>query len=812
MHTFWQDFRFSLRQLRKSPSFTLTAIASLALGIGATSAVFSVVYGVLMNPYPYKNADRMVHLVLEQKSGGEYWFGLTGPQIEQLRKAQCVDSVAATDEWNLFTTDADVPDDVSATYFTMNAFQHFGTPALLGRTFAPSDAPEGQEPPQLAVLGYRFWERHYGAAADVVGRTIQLSHKGYAIIGVMGPRFTWNDADIYIPLKLSADPARNYSPLTRLKPGISHQAADGELQPLFEQFAKETPKHFPETGFRSKVQGFNDAFIKRLGRTLWLLLAAVSMLLVIGCANVSILLLARGTARQHELAVRSAIGGSRFRLVQQLLTESLVLSIAGALLGVAIAYESVSRIVAWLPENSFPHEAAIRMNLPVLLFCVALALLTGVLFGIGPALQFSRPGLAQVMQSGARKLTAGVRGRRTHGMLVAGQIALTLLLLTIAGGSTAAFMRLMHANLGYDPHNVMSVGVPVHENTLPTWEARAAYFEQLRSRLAAMPEVESAGISTNATPPNNGWEVRFETHGKPPAEDQKIRVNLVSPEYFSLLHIPLKQGRMFDHAETMRAAHLALINETMARLYWPNGNALDQQVRVPELKGEPPFMLAVQGSDDWMRIVGVVADARDDGLSKPVKPAIFLPYTTAMRMGTQVLVRAHVPPLTILHSVREQIKAVNPDQQAYKDIRDLDHWITTQPEWAQERLMATLFGAFSFLALALAAIGLYSVVSYSVAQRTNEFGIRMALGAERKDVLRLVFESVAVTVGGGLIVGIAASLALNKLLSAWTEAGVRDPLILAGMALVLLFVSALACFLPARRASSVDPIQALRYE
>jgi len=250
----------------------------------------------------------------------------------------------------------------------------------------------------------------------------------------------------------------------------------------------------------------------------------------------------------------------------------------------------------------------------------------------------------------------------------------------------------------------------------------------------------------------------------------------------------------------------------MARLYWPNGDALDQQVRVPELKGEPPFLLAVQGSDDWMRIVGVVADARDDGLSKPVKPAVFLPYTTAMRMGTQILVRAHVPPLTILHSVREQIKAVNPDQQAYKDIRDLDHWITTQPEWAQERLMATLFAAFSFLALALAAIGLYSVVSYSVAQRTNEFGIRMALGAERKDVLRLVFGSVTVTVGGGLILGIVGSLALNKLLSTWTETGVRDPLILAGMALVLLCVSALACFVPARRASSVDPIVALRYE
>jgi putative ABC transport system permease protein len=358
---------------------------------------------------------------------------------------------------------------------------------------------------------------------------------------------------------------------------------------------------------------------------------------------------------------------------------------------------------------------------------------------------------------------------------------------------------------------VMSVGVPVHENTFSTWEARAAYFEQLRSRLAAMPEIEEVGLSTNATPPSNGWEMRFENRGQLAVEDRKIRVNVISPEYFSLLRIPLKRGRMLNHAETMSGAHLALINETMAHRYWPNGDAIGQMVRLPDLKEQAPFFL-VKGGGDWSQIIGIVGDAADDGVGKPIKPGLYLPFTAAMRMGTQLLVRAHLPPLAILHSVREQVQAVNPDQQVYHDIKDLDHWITTQPEWAQERLMATLFGAFSILALVLAAIGLYSVVSYSVAQRTNEFGIRMALGASRKDVLRLVFTSVSITVGSGLIIGVAASLGLNKLLSAWTEAGVRDPAILGGMALVLLGVSALACFVPARRASSVDPIQALRYE
>jgi putative ABC transport system permease protein len=472
----------------------------------------------------------------------------------------------------------------------------------------------------------------------------------------------------------------------------------------------------------------------------------------------------------------------------------------------------VARIVEWLPENSFPKEAAIAMNLPVLMFCVGLALVTGVLFGIGPALQFSRPELAQVMAASARKLTAGVKGRRMHGMLVAGQIALTLLLLTAAGGTMAGFLKLMHANLGYDPHNVMSVGLPVHENTFTTWEARAAYFAQLRERMARIPEIEEAGISTNATPPENGWEQKVETRGKVEAEDQKARVNFVSPEYFSLLRIPLRQGRLMDQGEIARGARVAVVNETMARKYWPNGDALGQQVRMPALKAEAPFFLTAQGASDWMQVIGVVGDAADDGIGKAIKPGVYVPYTAAMRMGTQVLVRAKVPPLGLLHAIREQVKAVNADQQVYHDIRDLDHWISLQPEWAQGRLMAALFGIFSMLALALAAMGLYSVVSYSVAQRTNEFGIRMALGAERGDVLRLVFGSMTPVVGIGLAVGIGASLVLNRFLAAWTEAGVRDPLILVGVSVMMMAIAAVACWGPARRASGVDPIRALRYE
>lgn len=812
MESLLKDFRYSFRQLRKSPAFTLTAILSLALGIGATTAVFSVVYAVLVNPYPYKDSNRMIHLVLEQKGGGEYWVGLTGPQYRVIRNASAVESAAAQDQWNLSTTGQDLPEDVNAVYFTGNAFDHFGVPALMGRGLMLSDAPDDHDPQPVVVLGNAFWMRHYGGNPDVIGRTLQLAHKNYTVVGVAQTRFTWGDGDVYLPFKPSEDATHTYDVSVRLKPGVTRAAANAEFQALMTQFAKETPKHFPESGFKTNIQGLNDNFVHRLGGTLYLLFGGVALLLVIGCANVSILMLARGTARQQELAVRAAIGGSRYRIVRQLLTESLALSITGALLGLALAYKTTSFIAAWLPEYSFPHEAAIKMNVPVLLFSIALAVATGVLFGLSPAMQLSRTDLARVMQANMRKMTTGVKGRRMHGILVASQIALTLLLLTAAGAAMGGFLRLMGTSLGYDPHHVMSVGVPIHDNTLKTWEERSVYFEQLKEKIAAMPEVVGAGISTNATPPDNGWKTKFELLGRPSGVKQEARVNFISPEYFPVLHIPLVQGRVFDQAETARGAHVAVINQTMAKQFWPNGDAVGHEIRFPEFKDEPPYMLTAKGSNDWMQVVGVVADARDDGLRKPIKAGIYFPYTMGMGMGTQVLVRTRVEPLTILRAIREQVRTVNPDQQVFREVRNLEQWITTQPDWAQERLVATLFGAFSLLGLVLAAVGLYSVVSYSVAQRTGEFGIRMALGAERRDVLGLVFRSMAVTVGGGLAAGILLSLALNQVLAKWAEGSSRDPMILFGVVVLLSIVSGIACLVPARRASSVDPIQALRYE
>ena len=554
MQTLLQDLRYGLRQLRKNPGFTATAIVSLALGIGATTAVFSVVYAVLLDPYPYADSDRMVHLIVKTKTGDDRWIALTGPQYQMLRESKSVESAVAEDQWNLTTTGGDLPEDVNAVYFTGNGFNHFGVPVMLGRGLLPSDAREGRDPEPVAVLGYKFWQRHYNGERDLVGKTIQLVHKNYTIVGVAQPRYTWGDGDVYLPLKLNADPGRQYQIDTLLKPGVSHAAANSEFQSLFEQFAKETPEHFPPDGFRVTVQGLNERFVKELGPTLILLLGSVALLLAIGCGNVSILLLARGTAREHEFAVRAAVGAGRSRIVRQLLTESLVLSLSGTALGVMLAYRTVAAIVSLLPEFSFPHEAAIRINLPVLCFSVGLAIFTGVFFGLSPAMQFSRPEVSQVMQASTKKVTGGVRGKRIHNTLIAGQIALTLLLLASAGAAIQGFVKLNHSQLGYNPHNVMSVGIPVHDNTYTTREVRAEYFTQLMQKVAAMPEVTMAGLSTNATPPHNGADDKFEILGKPTSEQQHARLNLVSKEYFPVLQIPLVQGRLWDESETKRAA------------------------------------------------------------------------------------------------------------------------------------------------------------------------------------------------------------------------------------------------------------------
>lgn len=811
MQSLLQDLRFAFRQMARTPGFSLTAVLSLALGIGATVSVFSVIYSAVLNAWPYAGFDRVCQINTIDKAGNEGGPGFTGPQVRQLRQVGAVEDVIAMQRWDLVITGNDVPENLYAVYFTGNAFQYFGMPALLGRYFLPSDAPDLQDPQPVAVLSYNFWRRHFNSDPTIVGRNIQLVHKDYTILGVLPPRFTWMDGDVYLPLKMSQAQDLTYNANLKLKPGVSPEAAEAELRPLIQQFAKEKPNSYPAQ-YRIILRKMGEYYVQDLRGTLYLLFGAVALLLAIGCANVSILLLARGTARQHELAVRSAVGASRLRIVRQLLTESLLLSLTGAGLGVVLAYQALGFIVARLPEYSFPHEADFHVNLPVLLFSVSLAVLMGMLFGIFPALESARREINHVIQAGTHKMAGSVRGKRMHTGLIAGQIALTLLLLTGAGAAIQRFSRMMRRPLGYDPHHVMSVGIPVHENTLNTWAERAAYFTQLRERVAAIPGVVSSGISTNATPPSNGWTQPFEILGKTAAEQQEARANFVSPEYFTILQIPLVEGRLWEQSEVSRGATLALVNQTFVRRYFPGEDVLNHSVRMPRLTGQPPYRLNATGSDGWLQVIGVVGDALDDGLDKPILPALYLPYSVNMFMGTQILVRTQGEPLSLLRGVRKEIAAVNPDQQIDSDVQDLEGWIRREPEFAISRLISILFAAFSGLALALAGVGLYSVVSYSVAQRTGEFGIRMALGAQRADVLRIVVWSAGASVAIGLAAGLALSFGLGSMITRWVQNGVHDPLMVLSVSLLVIVVAALACLVPSLRALAVDPMTALRCE
>src|SRR5437763_7941905 len=495
MQSLASDLRYAARELRKRPGFTLTAVLSLAVGIGATSAVFSVIYAVLIDPFPYPGAERMVEMRLVDQAGHDRFAGPSGPQAEVLRQAKSLEDVTLMDWWNLTTTDGDLPEDVQAMYISPNAPNHWGIRALMGRWLIPSDAPPGQTPQPVVVLTNAFWYRCYMGDPNVNGRTIRLVHKPYQVVGVMPPRFKLGNPDIYVPLKVTQDANIRYAASIKLRAGVNPEQASAELQPIIEEFAKAAPANYPDK-FKVKLRSIVEVYARPLGPTLYLLLGAVASLLLIGCGNVSILLLARGTERQHDLAVRAAIGAGRMRMIRQLLTDVLGIATAGALLGVLLAWRGLSLLVARLPENSFPAESVIKMNWPVLLFSIGLVFLTSIAFGLWPALQLSRPQLARLVQSSSRRVAGSVGARRSHGALVAAQVALTLLMLTAAAAAGKGFLRLANMDLGYDPHYTMSVPIPVHDGTYGSWKERSQYFEQIRSRIASMPQVIAAGIST----------------------------------------------------------------------------------------------------------------------------------------------------------------------------------------------------------------------------------------------------------------------------------------------------------------------------
>ena len=820
------DIRYGLRALRRNPGFAAVAILSLALGIGATTAMFSLIYAVLLHPFPYAGADRIMNpIVVDQEHpDASIWFPLSEAQFDNLRLAAPVESALGFNDAHMEVTNGGLPEDVWGIYLTKNAGTFFGVRPLLGRNLEPSDAENGGQ--SVVVLNYRFWQRHFGGDPKVVGQTLEIDHAPYTIVGVMPRSFAFNDTlgvgDVYLPGTLIRGlanlPELDYLPWIKLRPGVTLATADAALEPIVRQFAKLHPDRFPDH-WHLALQPIIVPYQQGTGRSLTLLLAGVVLLLFIGCANCSILLLARGRTRQHELAIRSSIGASRWRIVRQLLVEAVVISSTGAVLGVAASYW-LAKLPLLLSPDSFPAESVIRINVPILAFSVALALLCGVLFGLVPALRLSRHDSAGMLP-GRRVGIVAAPAKHRWSILIAAQIALTLLLMATAGTAIRSFLQLKQVPLGYAPANVMKLGIMMHVQDRDEWsriqsrEARTAYIEQIREKIAAVPGVSSVAVGGNAMPPHTGNETSFEIDGNRDREQPQARVMFVDQRYFAALRIPLLQGRLWNTAENNRGDFIAVVNRAFATRYLSSSNTMGRQLRIPDLTPRNRYQVASAQSTAWRQIIGVVGDARNDGVDRPVVPAIYLPYTTVIMPYVEFLVRTQGDPLTYLHSIRAAIASVASDQQISNSTLHgtftLNEAIERDAQYSRQRLFSILFGVFSAMALALALVGIFSVVAYSVAQRTTEFGVRLALGAPRRHVLWVAARIALVSAGGGIVIGLAFDSFLGAVLAHWMQSTFAAGSLFAAAAFLALS-ALLACLLPARHAIAVPPSEALRYE
>jgi predicted permease len=818
------DIRYGLRALRRNPGFAAVAVLSLALGIGATTAMFSLIYAVLLHPFPYAGADRIMnaHIVDEQHPDAFSWFTLSEAQFDDLRLAAPIDSALGFNNSHMEITGGALPEDIWGIYLTENAGTFFGVRPLLGRNIEPSDAGNGGHP--VVVLNYRFWRSYFGGDPHVIGRTLDIDHAPYTIIGVMPRSFAFSDTtgvgDVYLPASLmravANGPDPSYLPWIKLRPQVTVAAANAALEPIVREMMKQ---HSGVSAWHLALQPISVPYQQDLGRTLALLLAGVVLLLIIGCANCSILLLARGRTRQHELAIRTAIGASRWRIVRQLLVEALVISCTGAVLGVAASYW-LAKLPLLLSPDSFPSEFFIRINAPILVFSVALALLCGILFGLVPALHLSRHDSARMLPARQVGVVAAPAKHRWS-VLIAAQVALTLLLMATAGTAIRGFLRLTQMPLGYDPANVMKIGIQLHTHDPGEWgrlqsrEARAAYIEQIRQKIASVPRVSTVAVSIYATPPDAEVQSSFIVDGRGDGEQPQARVMLVDQRYFAALRIPLLQGRIWNTDENTRGDFIAVVNRAFATRYLPSSNALNRQLRIPGFTSRNHYQVASSQSTAWRQTIGIVGDARNDGVDRPVVPAIYLPYTVVMQPYVQFLVRTQGDPLTYLHSIRAAIASVASDQQistsGFNRTFTLNEAIERDAQYSRQRLFSILFGVFSAMALALALVGIFSVVAYSVAQRTTEFGVRLALGAPRAHVLWVAARIALVSAAAGIVLGLAFDSFLGAVLAHWMRSAFAAGSLFAAAALLALG-ALLACLLPARHAIAVPPAEALRYE
>ncbi|HEY6375445.1 MAG TPA: ADOP family duplicated permease, partial [Edaphobacter sp.] len=726
---------------------------------------------------------------------------------DQLRQTKSIEDIFAQNDTSMVATDGEIPQSVKVLEMTGNSLQFLDAPPLMGRVFTAAEAPAGVAPPPVAVISYPFWKTHFASNPDVLGKVLELNQQKYTVIGVVGPRFTWHDSEVYLPMPAGMNPKSRFQTLVRLRPGVSTAAAAGELTGFVQRVGHDEPSLLPPDGYRIKVETLNDWLLGHFKGTLILLFVSVALLLLIGCGNVSILMLARGTARLQELATRLALGASRIRIVQQLLTEAVILSVIGGVLGMAFANVAIRLITGLLPEYSIPHEVVITLNTPVLLFSTAVSVAIGILAGLSPALQFSSPHISQMVQSAGSRTTTS-QGARTRTALIVGQTALTVLMLAGAGAAMRNFLQAYAAQLGFDSHHILTFEISLPEKSFPAWQERVNYYDALIEKIKTTPGVTNAAISAVGYPPDNNWSQPVQIIGGTLDRSRKSGVNLVGSEYFSVLRIPLLQGRTPTREEVLRGAHLAVISKTFAQRYFPDSDPIGRQILPTELSQVPHALLLAPNMDQPYEVIGVVGDVRNDGLHRPVLPQAYIPSSILVGQGTTIFVRTIGNPTALLHAISTNICALNQNQ-AVGFVYSMDEFLSMFV-WSHERFIAVLFAVFSFVALGLAAIGLASVVAYSVEQRTREFGVRMALGAPQWNILLLTLTATARTTGMGLILGILLSIGLSDAVHRWTQSSLRDASVLAIIAGVFLFASAVACLLPARRATRISPMVALR--
>ncbi|HEY6253319.1 MAG TPA: ABC transporter permease [Candidatus Angelobacter sp.] len=807
---FFHDLRYGFRQLRRSPGFTIVAILTLALGIGANTAIFSFIDAVLLKPLPWDHPEQVVRVLEKVPTGNPNGIS-TMNFLDWKNQNTVFSALAAQASGSMALTGVDVPVQLHGLRVSASFFEIFTTTPILGRTFAPDEDQLGKE--RVAILSHRIWENQFGSDRSIVGRTISLDKKPYTVIGVLPPEsaFDRGYADLWTPLAFEPkDMTRDFhwmGAFGRLKPGVSVEEARAGMKPIVDRIAHDFPHS--NKGWSIAIDTFREIMVDSdLRLALLVLLGAVGVVLLIGCANMANLLLARGSQREREIAVRSAIGAGRRRLIRQFFTESILLAFLGGAAGILLGFGLMLGIKASLPPFSLPNEADVHLDARVLLFSVVIIFVTVVLFGLAPAIHGTRVDLANSLKEGTRGAGAGRSRRRLQNGLIVAEVAMAFVLLAGAGLLLRSFHRLQRVDLGFDPTNVLTMDLIMPAEQYPEAPAIISYLDRVMESIRAVPGVRDVAIASGI--PLQGWGIgtRFRLDGETVEHryTHAVGVKIVSPSYFSAIGARLKKGRVLAESDTEGGLPAMVINESAANEFFKGQDALGKHIYIEQfVPGKHQ-----RGPEVPWQIVGVIADEKNDGLRQTTDSGVYLSYKQSPEPGTSLVVRGAIDPDHLLKEIQRAVASVNSNQ-ALDNIKSMEQ--IKSETLGGDALEALLVGGFAAMALLLAAIGIYGVLSYSVVQRTHEMGIRAALGASTWQQLKLVLGSGLILALIGLTIGTAGAFGVTRLLgSLLFEVSPYDPSTLVGVAVVLAAVAIIACYIPARRATKVDPIIALRYE